>query len=178
MRLSSSLLGGSLGSGVLLGGSGAGGLLLLDVLRDELLVAGGSLLGCLIAIESSSLDELLAAETLLGDKALDLGGLVVSLVTTLDLTASDVLADVVLLDVETEDGSDVALSLLEKARANVLVSAAGDLGVTLLHNLKRDDSKVSTGDASTDGSSSAVAGSLGVEERSLCYQRRKRIKID
>ena len=178
MRLSSSLSGGSLGSGLLLGGGGASGLLLLDVLRDELLVLGGRLFGGLEAVESLSLDDLLAAEALLSDEALDLGGLVVGLVTTLDLTTGNILADVVLLAVEAEDGGDVALSLLEEAGGDLLVGAASDLLVTLLHDLQSHDAEVRAGDAATDGPSSAVAGSLGVEERSLYYQQRNRIKID
>jgi len=147
--------------------SRAGSLLLLDILRDELLVLGGGLLGSLIAVELGSLGDLFAAEALLSNETLNLGGLVVSLVTTLDLAASDVAADVVLLDVEAEDGSDVALSLLEEARGHLLVGAAGNLGITLLHDLQRHDGEVRAGDAATDGTSSAVAGSLGVEEGAL-----------
>jgi len=164
---SSSLLGGSLGLLLLLGSGGAGSLLLLDILRDKLLVLGGGLLGRLIAVELDSLDQLLAAETLLSDEALDFGGLVVGLVATLDFAASDILADVVFLGVEAEDGSDVALSLLEEAGGDLLVGAAGDLGVTLLHDLEGHDAKVGAGDAAAHGPSSAVAGSLGVEERAL-----------
>ena len=158
-----SLLDGSDG----LSGNVARGLLLLDVLGEKLLVLGSVLLGGLEAVELLALEELLAAKALLSDEALDLGGLVVSLVTTLDLTASNVLADVVLL-AKAEDLSDVASSLLEETRGDLLVGAAGNLGVTLLHDLEGNDSEVNARDAAVDGSSSAVAGPLGVEQGALC----------
>ena len=163
-----SLLGGGSFLGSLVLGL-TGSLLLLDVLRDELLVLGGGLLGELESLLLLALDELLSAEALLGDETLDLGGLVVDLVgvTTLDLTASNVLGDDVLLWVESEDGGNLVLSLLEETGTDVLVSASLDLLVTLLHDLKLDDSEVGAGQAATDGTSSAVTSSLGVEERAL-----------
>ena len=144
------------------------GLLLLDVLGQELLVLGGGLLGGLEAVGLLSLDEGLSTEALLGDEALNLGGLVVSLVTALDFTTGNIFAHVVLLFVEAEDGGDVVLSLFEEAGTNVLVSAAGDFLITLLHDLQGDDTEVGASDAATDGTSSSVTSSLGVEERSLC----------
>ncbi len=144
------------------------GLLLLDVLGQELLVLGGGLLGGLEAVGLLSLDESLSTETLLGDEALNLGGLVVSLVTALDFTTGNIFADVVLLAVEAEHGGDVVLSLFEEAGTDVLVSAAGDFLITLLHDLQGDDTEVGASDAATDGTSSSVTSSLGVEERSLC----------
>ncbi len=144
------------------------GLLLLDVLGQKLLVLGGGLLGGLEAVGLLSLDESLSTETLLGDEALNLGGLVVSLVTALDFTTGNIFADVVLLTVEAEDGGDVVLSLFEEAGTDVLVSAAGDFLITLLHDLQGDDTEVGASDAATDGTSSSVTSSLGVEERCLC----------
>ena len=93
-----------------------------------------------------------------------------SLVTTLDLAASDVASHIVGLLVEAEDSSDLVLSLLEETGGNILVGAALDLLVALLEDLKGDDGKVGTGDAAADGTSSSVAGSLGVEERALCKE--------
>ena len=165
-------LGGSGSSSSLLGGGSAGGLLLLDVLGEELLVLGGVLLGGLEAVELDALGDLLAAEALLSDQALDLGGLVVGLVTTLDLTAGNVFAHIVGL-AEAEHRSDVVLSLLEEARADVLVGAASDFLVTLLHDLKLDDGKVGASDAAAHGSPSAVASPLGVEESALYKQKRQ-----
>ena len=169
-RCSLLLFGLGLGSGV------AGSLLLLDVLRDEFLVLGGFLLGSLEALELLSLDELLAAETLLSDQTLDLGGLVVSLVTTLDLALSNVLAHIILLGVEAEDGGNLVSSLLEETVGHLLVGAASDGLVTHLGNLEGDDSEIGASDATTDGPSSSVASSLGVEERAL-YSSQKQIKI-
>ena len=171
-----SFLGGSLGVGLLFGLGGAGSLLLLDVLRDELLVLGSFLLGGLIALELLSLDELFAAETLLSDQTLHLGGLVVSLVVALDLTLGNILADVVLLSVEAEDSGNLVLSLLEESVGHLLVGAALDFLVTLLHDLEGDDGEVGAGDATADRPSSSVAGSSGVEERAL-YRSEKQIKI-
>lgn len=165
-----SLLGSSFGSSLLLGLSSASGLLLLDVGGHKLLVLGGGLLARLVAVQLLSLDQLLAAEALLSDEALDLGSLVVGLVSTLDLTASNIAADVVLLLVEAEDGGNLVLSLLEEAGGDLSVGAASDILVSLLHDLEGDDAEVGAGDAAADGPPSAVTGSLGVEGRAS-YRR-------
>ena len=174
--LDRSLLGSSSLSLLLLSLSVTSGLLLLDILRDELLVLGGSLLGSLVAVLNGSLLKLLSAEALLGDQTLDLGGLVMSLITTLDFTGNDVLAHIILLRVEAEDGGNLVLSLLEESVGDILVGAAFDLLVTLLDDLKSNDSKIRSGDATTDGTSSSVTSSLWVEERSL-YTIEMPIKI-
>jgi hypothetical protein len=158
-----SLLGGSGSGSLFLGLGGARCLLLLDVLRDELLVLGSVLLGGLEALELLSLDQLLAAETLLSDETLDLGGLVVSLVTALDFALGNVLADVVLLFVKAENCGNLVLSLLEETVGHLLVGAALNFLIALLHNFEGNDSEVWASDATTDGPSSSVASSLGVE---------------
>ena len=99
-----------------------------------------------------------------------------SLVTTLDLAASDVAGHIVGLLVQAEDGGNLVLSLLEKTGSDVLVGAAFDLLVTLLDDGEGDDGEVGAGEASADGTSSSVAGSLGVEEGALCKRRDERIK--
>ena len=166
----------SLGLGLSLGFSSAGSLLLLDVLGNELLVLGGSFLGGLVAVPDGSLDELLSADTLLGDQTLDLRGLVMSLITTLDFTSNNVLAHIILLWVKAKDGGNLVLSLLEESVGDILVGAAFDLLVTLLHNLEGNDSKIRSSDATADRTSSSVTSSLWVEERSL-YTIEKPIKI-
>ena len=166
----------SLGLGLSLGFGSTGSLPLLGVLGDELLVLGGLLLGCLEALKLLSLDELLAAEAFLSDEALDLGGLPVSLVTTLDLALGNVLANVVLLWVESEDGSNLVLSLLEETVRHLLVGAALNFLVALLHDLEGHDSEVWAGEAATDRLSSSVTSSPWVEERAL-YRQQKQIKI-
>jgi len=138
------------GGGLLLGLGCTSSLLLLDVLRDELLVLGGLLLGSLIAFRLLSLDELLAADTLLSDQTLDLGYFVVGLVTTSDLTLGDIAAHIILLLVQAENGGNLVLSLLEETVRNLLVSAAFNLGVALLDNLEGDDGEVGTSDAAAD----------------------------
>ena len=138
------------GGGLLLGLGCTSSLLLLDVLRDELLVLGGLLLGSLIAFRLLSLDELLAADSLLSDQTLDLGYFVVGLVTTSDFTLGNVAAHIILLLVKAENGGNLVLSLLEEPVRNLLVSAAFNLGVALLDNLEGDDGEVGTSDAAAD----------------------------
>jgi len=172
--LDRSLLGSSGSLSLLLSLSVTSGLLLLDILREELFVLGGGLLGGLVAVLNGSLLKLLSAEALLGDQTLDLGGLVMSLITTLDFTGNDVLAHIILLRVEAEDGGNLVLSLLEESVGDILVGAAFDLLVTLLDDLKSNDSKIRSGDATTDGTSSSVTSSLWVEERSLFLEENAR----
>jgi len=162
-----SLLGSSGSLSLLLILSGTSSLLLLDILRDKFLVLGGGLLGGLVAVLNGSLLKLLSAETLLGDQTLDLRGLVMSLITTLDFTSNNVLAHIILLWVKAEDGGNLVLSLLEESVGDILVGAAFDLLVTLLHDLEGNDSKIRSSDATTNGTSSSVTSSLWVEERSL-----------
>ena len=99
-----------------------------------------------------------------------------SLVTALDFALGNVLAHVVLLFVETEDGGNLVLSLLEETVGDLLVGAALDFLVALLHDLEGNDRKVGAGDATADRLSPSVAGSSRVEERGL-YRQQKRIKI-
>lgn len=153
-----------LGGGLV--GSVASSLLLLDVLGHKLLVLGSVLLGGLEAVESLSLDHLLATDNLLGDESLDLGSLVVSLVSTLDLAAGNVATHVVLL-VEAEDRADVVSSLLKETGGDILVGATFDFFVTLLHDLEGDDTEIGASEATADGTSSSVTSSLGVEEGAL-----------
>ena len=171
-----SLLGSSGSLSLLLILSGTSSLLLLDILRDKFLVLGGGLLGGLVAVLNGSLLKLLSAETLLGDQTLDLRGLVMSLITTLDFTSNNVLAHIILLWVKAEDGGNLVLSLLEESVGDILVGAAFDLLVTLLHDLEGNDSKIRSSDATTNGTSSSVTSSLWVEERSL-YTIEMPIKI-
>merc|ERR1711982_269059 len=110
---SSSLLGsGSLGL--------LSSLLLLDKLRDELLILLLLLLGGLPAVNSLVLDGLLSADLLLGDESLDLWCLVIDslllvafsiLDFLLDFSVDNVLTDIVELLIEVESGSDSAGSL-------------------------------------------------------------------
>jgi len=175
--LDRSLLGSSGSLSLLLSLSVTSGLLLLDILREELFVLGGGLLGGLVAVLNGSLLKLLSAEALLGDQTLDLRGLVMSLITTLDFTGNNVLAHIILLWVKAEDGGNLVLSLLEESVRDILVSAAFDLLVTLLHNLEGNDSKIRSSDATADRTSSSVTSSLWVEERSLFLEENARSSL-
>lgn len=121
----------------------------LDVLGENLLVLSSELLGLLVAVELFSLEEGLSSESLLGDESLDVGGLVESLVTLLDLTAHNVLSHVVLLT-EGEDLSDVASSLGAESAGLVVSGDTFDLSISLLDDSEGDDSKIRAADAAAD----------------------------
>ena len=125
------------------------GLSFLDVLGEDLVVLGFEILGLLVVGKLGLLEESLSSESLLGDESLNLGGLVESLVALLDLTANDVLSDVVLL-AEGEYLSDVGGSLGAESAGLVVGSDSVDLSVSLLHDLEGDDGQVGTADAAAD----------------------------
>lgn len=152
LLLSGLLLLGSLGFSV------TGSLPLLDELGDELLVLGSILLALGGLGELVLSPERLAAETLLGHEALDLGGLPESLVSPLDGSVDHVSPDIVLGLVEVEEGSDVASSLLLETVGTLNIGNSGDLLVTLLDNAEGNDGKVGAADASTDGLSLPLTG--------------------
>ena len=149
----------------------------LDVLRKDLVVIGSELLGLLEAINLGSLDELLSSESLLGNESLDLGALVESLVTLLDLAADDVLSDIVLL-AESEDLADVAGSLGTKSAGLVVGGHTLDVSITLLNDLKGDDGKIGATDAATDGLSLSLTSSSGSEGCGLYIKNFIRFSIN
>lgn len=137
----------------------------------ELLVLLDGGAGVLGAVDGLSFDNVLAAETGLGDHALNVGGLVVSLVLTLDFTSNNVLADIVLLFVEGESLDDVVATLGAESVGALDVGDASNLGISTLDNLEEDSGEVRVKDAATDGLSLAltsaggvVAGSAGSEQ--------------
>lgn len=152
----------SLGSSGFLVSSSLLGLLLLGVLGEELLVLLNSGAGVLATVNSLGLDNVLAAETGLGDHALDLGGLVVGLVSTLDFTSNNVLADIVLLFVEGEGLDDVVASLGAELVGALNVGDTSNLGVATLDNSKEDSGEVGVDDATTDGLSLALTRAGGL----------------
>lgn len=156
--------GGSLGRSGLHGGLGVlglvGGLLLLEVLGEELLVSHVGLSGLLPGGNLALLVVGLAAESLLSDESLDLGGLVEGLVTLLDLSADNVLGHIVLL-AESEDLTDGAGSLGTESSGLLNVGEASDFAGALLENLEGDDTEVGAADAASDGLSLALTGSGG-----------------
>jgi len=139
------------------------GLLLLGVLRNELLVSLGSLLGGSPAALGLGLDGVLAAETGLGDHALDLGGLVESLVATLNLAFDNVVADIVLLLVKSESLDNVSATLGTEAVGAGDVGDTVDLLFALLDDAEEDGGKVGAGDAATDRLALAFSDTAGLE---------------
>ncbi len=117
----------------------SGGLSLLDDLREDLVVIGSELLGLLEALNLCSLNELLSSKSLLGNESLNLGALVESLVTLLDLAANNVLSHVVLL-AESEDLADIASSLGSESARLVVSGNSLDISITLLDDLESDHS--------------------------------------
>jgi hypothetical protein len=138
------------------------GLLLLSVLGEELLVLLDSGTGVLVAVDGLALDEVLAAETGLGDHALNVGGLVESLVATLDFTGNNVLADIVLLLVEGEGLDDVVATLGAESVGALDVGDSSDFAVTSLNNTEEDGRDVGVEDATADGLTLALTGTGGV----------------
>lgn len=118
--------------------------------------------GVLVAVDGLLLDEVLAAETGLSDHALDVGGLVESLVLTLDLAGNDVLANIILLFVEGEGLNDVVTSLGAESVGTLDIGDTVDLSVATFHNSEEDDSEVRADDAATDGLSLALTRAGGL----------------
>ena len=73
------------------------GSLFLGELRKEFLVFLGGFLGVLVSVLNISSVELSSSKTSLSDESLDLGGLVESLVFSLDFTFNNVLTNIILL---------------------------------------------------------------------------------
>ena len=125
------------------------GLLLLDVLGEDLIVLGLEFLGLLESLDLGDLEELLSSESLLGDESLDLSGLVEGLVALLDFSSHNVLSHVVGLS-ESEHLSDVAGSLGTTSAGLGVGGNAIDFSLTLLDDLESNNGKIGTADAATD----------------------------
>lgn len=125
------------------------GLLLLEELGEDLVVLGFLLLGLLVPVELDSLEHLLPPDALLGDQSLDLGRLVERLVTLLDLSAHDILSNVVLLP-EGEDLPYGRGAFGAKSPGLVSVGDALDLLITFLDDSQGDNCQVRSADAAPD----------------------------
>lgn len=132
------------------------GLLLLDVLREELLVLFVGLSSALGLSQTTSLHQVLAAEAGLSDEALDLRALVEGLVATLDFAADNVATHIVLLLVETEGLHDAHAGLGALAVGALDVGAASDVLLALLHDAEEDGGEVGVDDAAADRLALAV----------------------
>ena len=145
-----------LGNNLLLSGGRLLGLLLLNVLGEELLVLLGVFLSGSAAGGLVLLDGPLAAETLLSNEALNLGGLEESLVGTLDFTADNILADIILLFVKSEDLNDVVAALHAESVGALNVGDTLEVLVALLDNFKEESTDIWANDAASAG----LAGTL------------------
>ena len=152
----SSSVGGSLGSLSLLG------LLLLHVLGEKLLVLSSALLGVLEAVGSLLLDGTLSAEALLGDHTLDPWRLEEGLVGTLDLTAHNVLAYIILLLVEGKGLDDVVAALHAEAVGALDVGHTLDFLVALSDNSEEESGNVGADNAAAAGLALALANAGGL----------------
>lgn len=108
----------------------------------------------------ASLVLLLAAESLVGDETLDARGLIEGLVTLLDLTADDVLGNIILL-AENEGFLDLANSLGTESTRLLVIGETGNFILTLLEHLEGKDAKIGASDAASDGLALALTSSLG-----------------
>jgi len=158
----------SLGSSGLLSGSLlSGNAFLGSVVLEEFVVGLGGFARGFDGVDLVSLEDGLSAESLLGDHSLDLRGLVVSLVTLLDFTVNDIFADVVQFTVESESLDDSVSSLKSESVGTLNIVASSNVFVSLLDDTERNDSKIGSSDASTDGLSLSVTSSSGSESSSL-----------
>lgn len=146
---------------LLLGGSF--GFLLLDELGKSLLVGLEALSSLLLSGEADLSVLVLAAESALGHQALNSGRLVEGLVLSLDLTANNVLANIVLLGIEAEGLDDVVPCLGTKTVGNLDISQTLDVLLTLFDDSQEESADVRADDATTDGLSFAVAVTTWLE---------------
>lgn len=131
-----------------------GGLLLLKVLGEELLISDMSLLRLEPSVLLGSLVDSLSSDSLLGDESLDLWGLVEHLIVFAlnllgDGSSDNVLGDIILSLSEDESLSDVLGSLWSESSWSIGVGESSNLSLTLDEDLKGNDSKIWSADASS-----------------------------
>jgi len=136
------------------------GLLFLEELREEFLISLGSLSGSLPGRDLTSLVERFSSESLLGDNSLDLGGLVVGLITLGNFSLNNILAYIILLS-KGEGLLDLANSLGSESSRSLGIGESSDIIGTLLEDLEGDDAKIRSTDASSDGLSLPLTRSSG-----------------
>jgi len=136
----------------------SGGLLLLSVLGKKLFVGSGSILGDLASLADGLLHDSLSTKSGVSDKSLDLGSLVVSLLTSLDFSVDNVSLNVVLL-VKSKFLEDVVSSLLSSHSGSFNIRDTFEVGFSFLDNSKVDDGKIGAIDAASNGLSLALSSS-------------------
>jgi len=159
-RRCTSLLGLSLlGLFSLMGGL-VSSLLLLEELREELLIGTSGLSGSLPGGDLARLVKSLASVSLLSDESLNLGRLVVGLLTRLHFSPDNILGDIVLLT-EGESLSNLTNSLGSESSRSLSISESGNIVVTLLEDLEGNDAEIGSADAASDGLSLSLTISSG-----------------
>jgi hypothetical protein len=124
-------------------------LLLLNVLGENLVIVSSELLRFLETLNFSLLGELLSSKSLLCYESLNLGALVECLVSLFDLSANNILSDIVLFT-EGKDFANVAGSLGPKSTSLGIGGNTFYITITLLNDLKSNDSQIRAADASAD----------------------------
>lgn len=152
--------------------------LLGSVLLEELLVGLGSVARGFDGVDLGSLEGHLSADSLFRDHTLNMGGLVVGLVTLLDFTVDDVFADVVELFVESEGADNSHASLSSESVGSFGIVASDDVLISLFDNAEGDDGKIGTGDASADGLTLALTSSAGSVSSSLLSEENAGSTLD
>jgi len=126
-------------------------LFLFDVLRDELLILLLLFLGYLVALTFFPFDQLLPADSFLGDQSLNLGSLVecsllfVSIFVFYILcnwTMDHILSNIIFLLVKVESSSDIVSSLFTETIGSLFGGHLFDFFVTLFDNFEHNDSKI------------------------------------
>ncbi len=112
---------------------------------------------------------MLAAESLFGDHALDLGRLVEGLVLALDFASNNVFSNIVLLLIKGEGLDDVVTSLGSEAVGALDIGNSGNFLVALLDDAEEDGSEVGADDAAADGLAFALT-SAGWDVAGLTYR--------
>jgi hypothetical protein len=118
-----------------------------------------SILGFVPSVLEVSLEDGLSSDLLLGDESLDLWGFVESLVSLLDFSSDDVLGKVILSLSENESLSDVLGSLWSESSWSIGIGKSSDFTFSLNENLKGNNSKIWSTDASSGGLSLSFSGS-------------------
>lgn len=134
--------------------------LLLEELREELLISLGGLAGSLPGRHLTSLVERLSSESLLGDESLDARRFVVGLITLGNISLDNVFTDIILLP-KGESLSNLSNSLRSESSGSLGIGEASDISGTLLEDLEGNDAEIGSTDAASDGLSLPLTRSSG-----------------
>ena len=134
-------------------------LLFLGKLRKEFFVFLMGLFGCLEAILLILLVELLSSKTGLGDQALYLRALVESLILSFDFASDNIFANIIFPFFKSESLDDIVSSLGTKSSWSLSIGKCSNFSGALNKNLKCNNSKIRSANASSDWLSLAFTSS-------------------